>query len=384
MARSASRVICGFSEVDRVTVADIDGQAAEAAASALGGKARALALDVLDEPAMGRALGEADLVINFCGPFFRFGIPVLQRVIAAGLPYFDICDDPEPTLGMLRMDRPAREAGVIAVLGIGASPGLTNLLAVKAYGQLDSVQRLVTAWNVDGWIAETELARSRERPTAAYIHWMRQLSGDVSVYENGVRTLRQPLDPVAVDVPGYGRRRLYRVGHPEAVTLGRNFPELAEAPNLMVLGTEMRVVLQALAAKIDAGELDVDEAAERLARQDAGLVGLGGMLRILLGKLRRERAMPELFALAEGEKDGRAAVATCALRAYPDFSMAEVTGVPLAVAVRLFLDGRITAYGVHAPETAIDADTFFGAFRAHCRVPEPPDSLDALIEQRMG
>lgn len=383
MGRAALSAMHRFEEIERITVADIDGTSAAATASAVGDKARPLTLDVLDERAMSRALQLSDLVVNFCGPFFRFGLPVLEQVVAAGRPYFDICDDPEPTLAMLRMDRAAREAGTTAVLGIGASPGLTNLLAVKAHEALDSTHRLVTAWNVDGRLAEEELAEARDMPTAAYVHWMRQLSGDISVYEHGARTLRRPLRPVDVDVPGYGRRTLYRVGHPEAVTLGRNFPQLVEAPNLMVLGTELRVLLSALTRRVDAGELQIEEAAERLAQQDTSAVGFGGLLRVLLSRLTTLPPMPELFALAEGMVDERPASAFCSLSAYPAFDMGEMTGVPLAVAVRLFLDGHIPTHGVHAPETAIDPDIFFDTFRHYCRVPKTPDSLDAFLEQRV-
>ena len=52
--------------------------------------------------------------------------------IEAGAHYLDICDDWEPTLDMLELGERARARGVTAVIGMGASPGLTNLLAMKA------------------------------------------------------------------------------------------------------------------------------------------------------------------------------------------------------------------------------------------------------------
>ena len=57
---------------------------------------------------------------------------MLRAAIRAGCHYVDVCDDWEPTLEMLALDTEARAAGVTAVIGLGASPGITNLLAVQA------------------------------------------------------------------------------------------------------------------------------------------------------------------------------------------------------------------------------------------------------------
>lgn len=380
MGRAALHAVREFPEVERITIADIDPAAAKDAVNEIGPKAVALTLDIMDEQAMARAIEASDAVLNTSGPFFRFGIPVLKAVLAAGRPYFDICDDPEPTLDMLKLDSQARETGSTAVVGIGISPGVTNLLALKAYRQMDSVDRLTTVWNVDGDTAAAEMGEKKDKAAAAYVHWLEQLTGTVPVYERGAPASRKPMEPVTVHYPGRGKRDLYRVGHPEAITLGYNFTELAEAPNLMVLGTELQVFLGGLADKVNQGQLSVDEAADKLAQQDAaGIVGLGGLMKILLGKLKRPVKLPEVFALAEGRKNGRTASVACALMAVPAYDMGACTGIPMAVALRLYLDGKVNQPGVHAPETIIDPDDFFAAFLPYCRLPKAPRSVDELV-----
>lgn len=380
MGRAALHAVRDFPEVKQITIADIDPAAAKAAVQEIGDKAVALTLDIMDELALARAIDSADAVLNTSGPFFRFGVPVLKAVLASGRPYFDICDDPEPTLDMLKLDAYARETGSTAVVGIGISPGVTNLLALKAYRELDSVERLFTVWNVDGDTAAAEMGEKKDKAAAAYVHWLEQLTGTVPVYEKGAPKSRKPMEPVTVHYPGRGKRDLFRVGHPEAITLGYNFPEISEAPNLMVLGTELEIFLGGLADKVNKGQLTVDQAADKLAQQStAGIIGLGELLKILLGKLKRKVELPEAFALAEGLKNGKPASVACALMAVPEYDMGACTGIPMAVALRLYLDGKIKQTGVHAPETILDPDDFFKAFLPYCKLPKKPTSTDELV-----
>lgn len=385
MGRAALHAVKEFPEVERITIADINPAAAKDAVEEIGSKAVALTLDIMDEQALTRAIETSDAVLNTSGPFFRFGVPVLKAVIATGRPYFDICDDPEPTLEMLQLDQAARETGSTAVVGIGISPGVTNLLALKAYRELDSVERLTTVWNVDGDTAAAEMGEKKDKAAAAYVHWLEQLSGTIPVYKRGALSYRTPMEAVTVNYPGRGRRDLYRVGHPEAITLGYNFPELQEAPNLMVLGTELQLFLGGLAEKVNQGQLTVEEAADRLAQQNiSGIIGFGDILKILFSKLRRAVELPEAFGLAEGLKDGKPAAVACALMAAPAYNMGDCTGIPMAVALRLYIDGKLNKTGVHAPETIIDPDDFFAAFLPYCRVPKAPRSVDELIQIDKG
>lgn len=138
MGRHACRVAAGF-RVDELVIADIDGGRADRLAAELGPPAASLALDVTDEAGLTSALARADVVVNTIGPFFRFGLPVLTAALRAGCHYLDICDDWEPTQEMLDLHETAARSRVTAIVGAGASPGITNLLAVVAARELDSV-----------------------------------------------------------------------------------------------------------------------------------------------------------------------------------------------------------------------------------------------------
>ena len=54
-----------------------------------------------------------------------------------------------PMAQMLELDAAAKAVGATALVGTGAGPGITNLLAVLAARELDTVSGLVTGWNIE-------------------------------------------------------------------------------------------------------------------------------------------------------------------------------------------------------------------------------------------
>ena len=84
-----------------------------------------------------RSLAEChDVIVNTVGPFDQWGATVLEAAISARSDYVDVCDDPLPTLELLTRSDRAAAAGVRAVVGLGASPGLPNLLMLCCCARL--------------------------------------------------------------------------------------------------------------------------------------------------------------------------------------------------------------------------------------------------------
>ncbi|GAA1573382.1 saccharopine dehydrogenase NADP-binding domain-containing protein [Actinomadura kijaniata] len=364
MGAVAVREAVRLPRVSRVVVADRDPAAAEAVARRwAGGRVplRPLRVDVTDADALRAALADADVVLNTVGPYYRFGARVLTAAIETGTHYLDVCDDWEPTLRMLEADGAARAAGVRAVVGMGASPGVSNLLAARAARDLDAVHDLYTAWPVDVPHAGTEdealLLTPDGRPGAAAVHWMEQISGTVAVIEDGSPARRPPLRPVTLALPGGRSGTAYTVGHPEPVTLHRALRPTGDAACLMVVTPGTLAYLDVLRRDIDAGRLTGHTAAADLARPSAARA-LRSWPRS--AALRGPGTLPPFFAVATGIRDGRprtvlARFADLADAAFPG-DMAEATGVPLALGLAQVLDGTAAGPGVHPPETAFDPD----------------------------
>ena len=124
-----------------------------------------------------------DIVVNTCGPYFKFGAPILAAAISSGCNYIDICDDWEPTIDMMKLDAKAKSAGVTATIGLGASPGLTNLMALIAIGELDEVTTVYTGWDIGGTSLDENAMQQSEN--AAMMHGVEQMTGQVKIFQNG-------------------------------------------------------------------------------------------------------------------------------------------------------------------------------------------------------
>ena len=76
MGRYAVRVISKFPELETITIADLNEEAAKEFANSFDANIKGIGLDVTDNKKMAKALQEHDLVLNTIGPFFMFGVPI--------------------------------------------------------------------------------------------------------------------------------------------------------------------------------------------------------------------------------------------------------------------------------------------------------------------
>ncbi len=387
MGAVAARVVAGLPGVSEIVVADRRLDAAQAMAQRLSGagisaRVRALQVDVTDDVALRAALADVDVVVNTVGPYYRFGMAVLRAAIASGTHYFDICDDPEPTLQMLELDEAARAAGVCAVIGMGASPGVSNLLAARAVKRLDEVHDLYTAWPVDvsGKQDDAQLLGPDGRASAAAVHWMEQISGEITVVSNGELVHRRPLSPVTLALSPRHAGTAYVVGHPEPITLRRSFGLTGASACLMVITPGTLAYLDVLRRDLDAGRLDNEAAAAALAKPT-----LLRTLRAIPRAMRTKgpKSLPPFFAAATGTVRGQPVTVLARLAETVGAStmldnMAEATGVPLGLGLGQLIDGTIDRPGVHPPETVIDAERFFRDLAHHLPTFGSEDAPDGV------
>lgn len=387
MGRAAAGVAAGLPGVGGLTIADLHSQrAAEVAASlqpASSVEIDALQVDVTRGDELRRALRAVDLVLNTTGPFYRLGVPVLEAAIDAGTHYLDICDDWEPTLEMLALHERAVDAGIVAVVGMGASPGLSNLLARLAARELDEVDDLYTAWPVDvPGGAEDEVVRGPDgRPTAAAVHWMLQISGTIRLLRGGRPVDEPPLQPVPLHFPGEGEGTAYTVGHPEPLTLAGSLRVRGASANLMVITPGAVAFLDGLRKDIDRGRLSLEQAAASAADP--------GIARTLKAGLQSRRwpgpgQLPSFFALATGTRDGERTTVSARLTSALH-GMASWTGIPLALAARQLLTGTLSEPGVHPPERVVDPDALFADLAPYCDpAPIPGSPLVSVTRTAAG
>ena len=358
MGRHAVSLIQSFDTVTEITVADLNESSANSFAAEMNSKVSAIGLDVNDSEAMRRAMQNVDTVINTSGPFYRFGVPILKAAINEGCNYFDICDDWEPTIEMLKLDQAAKSADVAAIVGLGASPGISNLLALIAMQELDEVSCVFTGWDLGG--ARPEEASSQEGLNAAMVHGIEQMTGKVQIYRKGTVELARPLSPVPIHYPGMPTFKGYIFGHPEAVTFPHNYPSLTESINLAHGGDIDSILLKAILGLVN----------RRLVGKERAAALLTWFERQRKEKTRKKssKELPVMYGLAmgtRGNRDASVGVSWVGEATEPEsryeVGMGAATGVPLACGIKFLSEGRINQSGVFSPEAGlIDPKEFLG------------------------
>ena len=358
MGRFAVETSMDFENVDEITVADINADAAIAFAASMNEKVKGIGLDVTDIGELKSVMKETDVVINTVGPFFKYGPPILEAALESDCDYLDINDDWEPTLEMLEFHEKAKNNSKTAILGMGASPGLTNMLGAAAIGELDKVETLYTGWTMDGAAPEEESSQSGIN--AAMVHAVQQMTGTVRIHNDGKSMMVKPLKEIEVDFPGFGKFKPRIFGHPEAITFPHHFKTIRNSINL-AHGSGFGM-LKWIMKLVDWKIISVERAAgivQNLSssiRKNLEKQGIDSRLNLKNTNLSEP---PPLYALAIGLKDGEKASCGTMFNSSELISMGEATGIPLACGLKLLADGKILKKGVFAPEGAINPNDFF-------------------------
>lgn len=116
--------------------------------SASGAKVASVVVDVTDEAGLRAAAGRARLAATTVGPFVRFGAPVLDACLDAGINYVDIANELMAVRAVLDRDTQARARGITAVTGAGFGAGGSESLVlelVEELGETPDRVRVATA-----------------------------------------------------------------------------------------------------------------------------------------------------------------------------------------------------------------------------------------------
>ncbi|MFZ5644754.1 MAG: saccharopine dehydrogenase family protein [Bacillota bacterium] len=336
-------------EVSSVVVADINIENAKRFEAQLGSKKlSSIQLDVNDRERLIETMKAADVVASFVGPYFKYGVPVIKAAIEAGKNYVDINDDHDATRNCLALDDLAKRAGITALIGMGASPGATNLFAKYGADKLDQVEEIAIRWIVS--IADVE---------------------DIGVGGTTFHTFHivdgnhpQFLDGKWVDVPGlsgaeivefplFGKQETYYTGHSEPVTLplyikgvqsvtckgaAPGFNELWMACRELGITGEEPIEVRGM--KIVPAEFGAHLIA-RMPIPDASLLPPpnSAILTTVKGTRGDEKVQLKYTVLSP-------------------LKMSSVTGIPCAIGILMMGRGDIKTKGVFAPEGCVDPKKF--------------------------
>lgn len=358
MGQVAIRTLLAEFTPDELVIADINVQVAEEFAASLettATRVKTQALDVTDGEALRHVLSDADLVMNSTGPFFRFGVPILQAAIDTQTNYIDICDDAEPTVEMLTLDEKAKRAGITAVIGAGASPGFMNLLAAEIVKELDEVTDVISAWSFDSEQQDWDMLRSfKGKSQAALVHFLEQATGQIHATRDGELVEIRPMQPFEIDIEGLGSGVGHTVGHPEPVTFPRSFSLTGSSTSLCMMTGHRMAEFRIYLDQIEAGDLSLERAAEWILQRDKEVINRAQESAANYGSV---GTLPIYMVVARGKRDGTDVFAFAGTRTKPE-DMALATGAPFGIAVATIATGQFPA-GVFAPEQVIEPNAYF-------------------------
>ena len=132
-----TRDLVEFSDFEEIVIGDYNEEAAQKLASELNdSRVKVLKVDANDYKGMVKLFKDFDVILN--GLPFKYDMAVTKACIEAGVNGLDVSTEEE----QWDLDESAREKGVIFIPGVGATPGITNVMGRLAANYLDEVNEI--------------------------------------------------------------------------------------------------------------------------------------------------------------------------------------------------------------------------------------------------
>jgi saccharopine dehydrogenase (NAD+, L-lysine-forming) len=322
-------------------------------------------LDAGDRPALVSAIRETGTTIVLNAALPVTNLVVMRACLEAGCDYIDLAsggtdDDGIPKLDdQFALDAEFRAAGRMALLGMGADPGTTNVYAAYAARHLlDEVTELHVR---DG---DDAVCQDHDGFVAAFSPWVfidECLCRAVS-YRDGRFHLEPPLTGFEpFEFPELGVLNCYYVDHEESRTLPRFFPTARHVDFKLCMDDATVETLRVMRRLGLSGKGRIRVGETSVVPRDV-VVSLLPDPKDLAGRLRGRTCVG---TLVRGRKDGQDRAFYIYNVADHESAYAELgvqatayqTGIPPVIAARLMHEGRWWQPGVRSPEE-LDPDPF--------------------------
>lgn len=335
---------------DQVVIGDFNIERGRQIAGQLGPKASAVRFDAMDKASIRAAIQGSDVVLNCVGPFFKTVKPILETVLECGINYVDICDDVDVTLEILDWDRKAKDAGITALIGMGNSPGVTNVFAKFAHDQLDETDSVDIFHTHGGEPVEGEGVIGH-RFHCMSIDIPMFLDGQlkyVKYFEESGMALRQNFTfPIVGECP------LYPYPHPEQVTLPR-YLKLKQVTNKGGVLPDQYYALTRDLCGLGLGDKEpLDVKGTPVVPYDFAVAYILKRREEILKATNFGSQRGCCTTVIKGRKDGK----------YKEFrfhmasgsaALGEGTGLPAAMGAILMYEGKVGGKGVMPPEACVN------------------------------
>lgn len=306
----------------------------------------------------------ADAVINSSNP--RFNLLIMKQALRSRVNYIDLAGYPSE---QMKQDSAWKKAGLLAVLGMGEDPGLSNIMARRGADLLDSVSEVR--------IRDGETSTSKTYPFVALFApdvFLEEAVSPARYFKDGEVRTATPMyerevyrfpDPIG-DVPVYGMDHeevhtlpLYLPKKPRFVDFKLALTDDAAAAIRLFHGLGLLERNPVAVGKTKVSPLSVLLHLLPTPSEIAGKIqGNAGILVEVRGEVSGEQHVHKLHAsMSHGE----------AHRKYGSNATSYLTGTPTAVCASMLGAGQIENRGVIVPEL-LNAQSFIeeaGKFDLH-------------------
>ena len=339
-----------FSEI---VIADVRLDQAKKLAGRLGAKkVSAVKFDAADPQSIKKTIADSAVVLNCVGPFYKYGPVILKAVIESKINYVDVCDDFDATEEMLGMDKAAKKAGVSALIGMGSSPGIANVLVrFCADSLLDRVEA-VDIYHAHG-------GEKVEGP-AVVKHRIHSMKADVPMFLKGKFTTVRLFEDSGraleeeVEFRDVGKYGVYAYPHPETITLPRYLKGIKRVTNLgLVLPPAYAELIKGMVRLSVTDEEPVEVQGQSIIPLEFAVAFILSRRKKLMKEAGLAGPMGCLKIVVKGSKDSKKSTYIFSMSSKSQ-GMGEGTGIPAALGAILMGTGKIKGKGVLPPEACIN------------------------------
>ena len=359
MGRIAVRTLSEYEDVDQVTIADYNEERAhEVAADLNSSKIQVKQIDVNDSERLATLLHGSDVVLNAVE--YIYNLPVLEACIQEKVHYADLGGLFHMTRKLMDRSAAAEAAGITAIVGMGGTPGITNLLARAAVDKLERVDSI-----------RVQLGCSDATPSTAPLvapYSIRTILDEFTkqpqVFQDGAWYPQQPLtgqEEMIFPLPVGRATAIYSL-HSECATFPVSFRDkgIRHVSFKIAFPSDFLTKLKFL--------VDIGFGSDEPINVRGVKVSPREVLARLLEMAPVEDVEPQdcdvLRIVAVGEASGQQVeisnqVVVLPYRRWGISAGAVDTGTPLAIAGRMLANGEITRRGVFGPEMCVPIEPFF-------------------------
>ncbi len=345
-----------------VIIADYNLAVAKGVAKKFGKNVTPIQFDANNIDSIKAAIRGSDIVLNTVGPYYQYEKPILSTVIELGVNYVDVNDDTGATYEALEMDDAAKESGISALIGMGSSPGVTNLLARFAAEELLYECESIDMYHAHGF-------EPSEGP-GVIGHRFYCMSNPIPVFTNGKAELIEQKNSAAFEeevefINLKGKYRVYPYPHPEPITLPRflrtrglkrvtnkgtvlpeKYYELTRAIHGLGLNSKDPVIVEGQTVlPYDFAIAYLIQKRDELISQESDQEPRGCVKIVCQGRTRKGKDQTYIFSLvSEGIGKGQ--------------GLGMGTGFPAALGALLIQTRKIKKKGVIPPEACVNVYSF--------------------------